>query len=187
MTTSERDAGQDSSGDGAAQAEPHFIQAVDQLENARDLDEAARQAGIVADVVIDVAIGTRSGVPARRSSRLAGAVCRWAAEPEAARADQLRRQPLSTSRASTRDASRPVKRFEASVEAFERMKRAGLSTEIFSVRRHRHLQHSSRACAEASPMCRSAATCSWTAEYLDIGGETNEKVFDDFAAVCSPW
>jgi D-serine deaminase-like pyridoxal phosphate-dependent protein len=42
---------------------PHFIQAVDEAKNARDLSDAARDAGIVADVVIDVAVGTRSGIP----------------------------------------------------------------------------------------------------------------------------
>ena len=42
---------------------PQFIQAVDFDQNARDLNDAAKEAGIVADVVIDVAVGTRSGVP----------------------------------------------------------------------------------------------------------------------------
>ena len=41
-----------------------FIQAVDFPQNARDLSDAARAAGVTADVVVDVAIGTRSGVPA---------------------------------------------------------------------------------------------------------------------------
>ena len=41
-----------------------FIQAVDFDQNARDLNDAAKEAGIVADVVIDVAVGTRSGIPA---------------------------------------------------------------------------------------------------------------------------
>jgi D-serine deaminase-like pyridoxal phosphate-dependent protein len=43
---------------------PTFIQAVDYEPNARDLSDAAREAGVVADVVIDVAVGTRSGIPA---------------------------------------------------------------------------------------------------------------------------
>ena len=43
---------------------PQFVQAVDYAPNARDLNDAAREAGIVADVVVDVAIGARSGVPA---------------------------------------------------------------------------------------------------------------------------
>ena len=32
--------------------------------NARDITDAAKEAGIAADVVIDVAVGTRSGIPA---------------------------------------------------------------------------------------------------------------------------
>jgi 3-hydroxy-D-aspartate aldolase len=42
---------------------PQFIQAVDFDHNARDLNDAAKAAAIVADVVIDVAVGTRSGIP----------------------------------------------------------------------------------------------------------------------------
>ena len=41
----------------------HFIQAVDEEQNARDLSAAAKEAGVSADVVIDVAVGTRSGIP----------------------------------------------------------------------------------------------------------------------------
>ena len=40
-----------------------FIQATDTEQNARDLSAAAREAGVTADVVIDVAVGTRSGIP----------------------------------------------------------------------------------------------------------------------------
>ena len=40
-----------------------FIQAVDTEQNARDLSAAAREAGVTAEVVIDVAVGTRSGIP----------------------------------------------------------------------------------------------------------------------------
>jgi D-serine deaminase-like pyridoxal phosphate-dependent protein len=43
---------------------PGFIQAVDYDQNARELNDAAKAAGVVADVVIDVAVGTRSGIPA---------------------------------------------------------------------------------------------------------------------------
>ena len=45
------------------QRSPQFIQAVDDEQNARDLSAAAKDAGVVADVVIDVAVGTRSGFP----------------------------------------------------------------------------------------------------------------------------
>lgn len=40
-----------------------FIQATDTEQNARDLSAAAKEAGVTADVVIDVAVGTRSGIP----------------------------------------------------------------------------------------------------------------------------
>src|SRR3982751_381138 len=45
-------------------ANPQFIQAVDYAPNAQDLSDAAKHLGITANVVIDVAVGTRSGVPA---------------------------------------------------------------------------------------------------------------------------
>ncbi len=41
-----------------------FIQAVDNPRNARDLQDAAKAAGIVADVVVDIDVIKRSGVPA---------------------------------------------------------------------------------------------------------------------------
>ena len=47
---------------------PQFIQAVDYEPNARDLQAAAREAGVTAPVVIDVAVGTRSGIPAGREA-----------------------------------------------------------------------------------------------------------------------
>ena len=68
-----------------------FIQAVDNPQNAQDLTDAAKEAGIVADVVVDVAVGTRRRA-GRRTGARAGAARRQAAEPEAARDDQLRRQ-----------------------------------------------------------------------------------------------
>src|SRR5262245_22726216 len=49
---------------GLKKRNPLFIQAVDSAAGARDLNDAAGNAGIVADVVVDVAIGMRTGVPA---------------------------------------------------------------------------------------------------------------------------
>ena len=53
---------------------PDFIQAVDEEQNARDLSAAAREAGVVADVVIDVAVGMRSGIPAGEGAVALGQV-----------------------------------------------------------------------------------------------------------------
>jgi D-serine deaminase-like pyridoxal phosphate-dependent protein len=157
---------------------PHFIQAVDQLENARDLDEAARQAGIVADVVIDVAIGTRSGVPAgdqavslaqyvdgRRNLKLRGLISYDGSAQHLKGFNTRREQTL--------------KRFEASVETFERMKRSGLSTEIFSGGGTGTYNILSRLAGVTDVQVGSYVFMD--CQYLDIGGETNEKVFDDFA------
>src|SRR5262245_39021909 len=49
----------------------NFIQAVDFEQNARDLSDAATEAKVVADVVIDVAVGARSGIPAEGALALA--------------------------------------------------------------------------------------------------------------------
>jgi len=57
-----------------AKKNPHFIQAVDFEPNARDLNDAAKASGIVADVVIDVAVGTRSGIPAADAPALARSI-----------------------------------------------------------------------------------------------------------------
>jgi 3-hydroxy-D-aspartate aldolase len=160
------------------QQNPDFIQAVDQLENARDLDEAARRAGIVADVVIDVAIGTRSGVPpGDQAVSLAEAV------------DSLKhlklRGLISYDGAAqhimgfTARHDQTLKRFEASVETFDRMARAGLSTEIFSGGGTGTYNILSRVPGVTDVQVGSYVFMD--CQYLDIGGKTNDKIFDDFA------
>jgi len=44
-------------------AHPQFIQAVDNKQNAQDLQDAAKEAGVIADVVVDLDVIRRSGVP----------------------------------------------------------------------------------------------------------------------------
>ena len=102
-------------------ANPQFIQAVDYPQNARDLNDAAREAGIVADVVVDVAIGTRSGIPAGDQALALGQLVDTLPQPEAARHHQLRRrraahqgvrEPASTTRCS--DSNRRSRRSSGS-------------------------------------------------------------------------
>ncbi len=69
-----------------------FIQAVDEEQNARDLSDAAKEAGVVADVVIDVAVGIAQRDPSGRGRRRAGAAHRQTAEPQAARHPVVRRR-----------------------------------------------------------------------------------------------
>ena len=160
------------------QQNAHFIQAVDQLENARHLDEAAREGGIVADVVIDVAIGTRSGVPAGdQALSLAQSV------------DSLKHLKLrglisydgaaQHIKGFTARRDQTLKRFEASLETFERMKRAGLSTDIFSAGGTGTYNIMSRVAGVTDVQVGSYVFMD--CQYLDIGGKANDMVFDDFA------
>ena len=108
-----------------------FIQAVDQEQNARDLSAAAKEAGVVADVVIDVAVGTRSGIPPGE-----GAVAL------AKLVDKLPNLKLRGMLAYDGGAQHikgfaarkehALKNIEPNAETFAMMKRAGLNMEIFS-------------------------------------------------------
>ena len=69
-----------------------FIQAVDYPQNAQDLSDAAKAAGVTADVVVDVAVGTRSGVPAGDQALALAQLDRQAAEPAVPRHARLRRR-----------------------------------------------------------------------------------------------
>lgn len=108
-----------------------FIQATDTEQNARDLSAAAKEAGVTADVVIDVAVGTRSGIPPGE-----GAVAL------AKLVDTLPNLKLrgllsydGGAQHITGFAARKAKTMEniaANAQVREAMTKAGLSTEIFS-------------------------------------------------------
>jgi D-serine deaminase-like pyridoxal phosphate-dependent protein len=156
---------------------PQFVQAVDYAPNARDLNDAAREAGIVADVVVDVAIGTRSGVPAGDQAialaqlvdklphlKLRGIVSYDGGAQHIkgfkARLDQT------------------LNRFAPSLETFERFKRSGLSTEIFSGGGTGTYNILPRAGGVTDVQVGSYIFMD--CQYLEIGGETNDEVFSDF-------
>ena len=110
---------------------PQFIQAVDFDQNARDLNDAAKEAGIVADVVIDVAVGTRSGVPpvddALALAKLVDTL------------PNLKLRGLLSYDGGAQHVigfaarkERALRNIEANAKTREAMHAAGLSTEIFS-------------------------------------------------------
>jgi D-serine deaminase-like pyridoxal phosphate-dependent protein len=110
---------------------PQFIQAVDDEQNARDLSEAARAAGVTADVVVDVAVGTRSGIPpgdgAVALAKLVDSL------------PNLRLRGLLSYDGGAQHvngfAARKTRALDGlaeNVKTWESMKKAGLSTEIFS-------------------------------------------------------
>jgi D-serine deaminase-like pyridoxal phosphate-dependent protein len=110
---------------------PAFIQAVDEAGNARDLNDAAREAGVVADVVIDVAVGTRSGIPPGDGAlQLAQLI---------AKLPNLRLRGILSYDGGVQHAAgfaarkeRALQTIAPNVETFEAMKKAGLPMEIFS-------------------------------------------------------
>lgn len=114
-----------------AKTSSRFIQAVDNEPNARDLSAAAREAGVTADVVVDVAVGTRSGVPAGDEAvalaklvdtlphlKLRGLLSYDGGAQHITGFGQRKAKTLEN--------------IEPNVRTFEAMKKAGLSTEIFS-------------------------------------------------------
>jgi 3-hydroxy-D-aspartate aldolase len=158
---------------------PGFIQAVDEEQNARDLSAAAKEAGIVADVVIDVAVGTRSGIPPGAGAlalaqlvdtlshlKLRGILSYDGGVQHAKGFENRRAQAL--------------KAIAPNVETFEMMKKAGLNTEIFSgggtgTYNIMHLVPGVTDVQVGSYLFMDM-------QYLAIGSETGDPVFNDFAS-----
>lgn len=108
-----------------------FIQAVDHPHNAQDLSDAAKAAGVTADVVVDVAVGTRSGVPAGdQALALAQLVDKL---------PNLRFRGMLAYDGGAQHIKgykarhdQSLARSQDALKTFERMKASGLNTEIFS-------------------------------------------------------
>jgi len=158
------------------QENAQFIQAVDHPANARDLNDAAREAGIVADVVVDVAIGTRTGVPpgARALAlgqlvdslphlRLRGIISYDGASQHVRGFDARREFTLT--------------RFQPSLDTFEQFRRAGLNTQIFSGGGTGTYNILSRVAGVTDLQVGSYIFMD--AQYLEIGGQNGGR-FDDF-------
>lgn len=156
-----------------------FIQAVDEEQNARDLSAAAKEAGIVADVVIDVAVGSRTGIPPGAGAlalaqlvdtlphlELRG-ILSYDGGVQHAKGFENRRE-------------RALKAIGPNVETFEMMKKAGLNMEIFSgggtgTYNIMHL-------APGFTDVQVGSYLFMDMQYLAIGSETGDSVFSDFAS-----
>lgn len=154
-----------------------FIHAVDEASNARDLDDAAKAAGVVANVVIDVAVGTRSGIPAGDDA--------IALAETIARLPHLRlRGMLSydggaqhiTGFATRR--STALANIEANVRVFEALKKKGLPTEIFSGggTGTYNIQHEVPGFSDVQV----GSYVFMDMQYLAIGNAAGTPVYDDF-------
>ncbi len=157
---------------------PHFIQAVDEEQNARDLSAAAKEAGVVADVVIDVAVGTRSGIPAGEGALALGrlvdtlpnlklrGMLSYDGGVQHAKGFQNRKE-------------RALQTIAPNVETFALMKKAGLNMEIFSgggtgTYNIMHLVPGITDVQVGSYLFMDM-------QYLAIGSENGDAVFNDFA------
>jgi 3-hydroxy-D-aspartate aldolase len=110
---------------------PGFVQAVDYDQNARDLSDAAREAGVIADVVIDVAVGTRSGIPPGEDAiKLAQLVDK---QPNLKLRGMLSYDGGAQHIAGyTARKDRALAAIEENARTQQKMKQSGLNTEIFS-------------------------------------------------------
>jgi D-serine deaminase-like pyridoxal phosphate-dependent protein len=154
-----------------------FIQATDTEQNARDVSAAAAAAGVTADIVIDVAVGTRSGIPPDESAvALAKLV------------DTLPNLKLrgllsydGGAQHITGFANRKTKALDAiepNLHVREAMHKAGLSTEIFSGggTGTYNIQHHVPGFTDVQV----GSYLFMDMQYLAIGGEDGNPVYKDF-------
>ncbi len=154
-----------------------FIHAVDEEKNARDLSAAAKAAGLTASVVIDVAVGTRSGIPAGDSAIAL-------AELVSTLPNLRLRGMLSydggaqhiTGFATRR--STALANLEANVRVFEALKTKGLPTEIFSGggTGTYNIQHDVPGFTDVQV----GSYLFMDMQYLAIGNAAGGAVYDDF-------
>jgi len=156
---------------------PGFVQAVDNPQNVKDLQEAAKAAGVVADVVVDLDVIRRSGVALGKPAltlaqmvdkmpnlRFRGILAYDGAVQHVMGFEKRRAQALKT--------------FEPVVETYDMMKAAGLNMEIFSGGGTG--TYDIMAEVPGLTDVQVGSYLFMDRQYMVIGGAKNETVFDDF-------
>lgn len=156
-----------------------FIQAVDNLKNARDLNDAAKAAGVIADVVVDLDVIKRSGVlngaPALELAQLVSklpnlrfkGILAYDGYGQHVKGYEARK-------------ANAIKVFEPILESYDLMKKAGLNMEIFSA--------GGTGTYNIMPFIRGITDVQvgsylfMDRQYMGIGGKNNETLYDDFAS-----
>ena len=155
-----------------------FIQATDSADNARLLSEAALSMNIVADVVVDVdpggnRTGITAGQPALQLAQLVdqlpglnlrGLLCYDGGSQHVKGFDQRKAQTLG--------------RLSAASETYGLFNSSGLSTEIFSGggTGTYNIDHETRGLTDIQV----GSYVFMDAQYIDIGGESNDEIYSDF-------
>jgi 3-hydroxy-D-aspartate aldolase len=159
-------------------AHRNFIQAVDEEQNARDLSDAAKAAGVVADVVIDVAVGTRSGIPAGEGAlALAQLVDKL---PNLTLRGMLSYDGgVQHAKGFANRKERALKTIEPNAATFDAMKKSGLNVEIFSGggTGTYSVQHLTPGFTDV----QIGSYIFMDMQYLAIGSEDGDPVYKDFA------
>jgi len=155
-----------------------FIQAIDNPQYVQDMQDAAKAAGIVADVVVDIDVIQRSGVipgaPALALAQLIGKMPNLkfrgilAYDGAANHIHGFQKRKVEV-----------LKNMEPIVKTYDMMKAAGLNMEIFSGG-----STGTYDMMQEVPGFTDVQVGSYLfmdRQYIEIGGANNEKVFDDFA------
>ena len=156
---------------------PQFIQAVDHVQNARALSDAAKEARVTADVVVDIAVGRRTGVPPGEQAvevaklvdtlpnlKLRGLI---SYDGSAQHIKGFAKRRLES-----------LQRYEPTIETVALMKKAGLNTEIFSGggTGTYNVMHEVSGFTDVQV----GSYVFMDAQYIEIGSETDEAVFNEF-------
>ena len=155
-----------------------FIQATDSANNARLLSEAALSMNILADVVVDVDPGgNRTGITAGQAAlqlaqlvdqlpglTLRGLLCYDGGSQHVKGFDQRKTQTLG--------------RLNAASETYDLFNNGGLNTEIFGGggTGTYNIDHETRGLTDIQV----GSYVFMDAQYIDIGGESNDEIYSDF-------
>jgi D-serine deaminase-like pyridoxal phosphate-dependent protein len=155
-----------------------FIQAVDNMQNARDLQDAARAAGIIADIVVDLDVINRSGIangqPALELAQFVDKAPNLKFHGVLAYDGAV--QHVEGFKARKEQA---FKTFEPVVGSYELMKKSGLNMEIFSGGGTGTYDMMYEIPGFTDVQVGSYLFMDH--QYMIIGGANNEKIMDDFA------
>ena len=156
---------------------PGFIQAVDNAQNAQDLQDAAKAAGIKADVVVDINVIRRSGV-------LPGAPALALAQ-QVDKSSNLRFRGILAYDGGVQHVmgydkrlSECLKNIEPAVLSYDMMKASGLNLEIFSGGGTGTYDMMNK--VKGFTDVQIGSYLFMDCQYMEIGGTNNASLYDDF-------
>lgn len=154
-----------------------FIQAVDNAENAADLQEAAKAAGIIAEVVVDLDVINRSGVPTGKAALVLA--------QQVDRSPNLRFMGILAYDGGAQHVkgyaprkTRTDRTFEPVVETYESLVKSGLNVEIFSGAGTG--TYDMMGDVPGFTDVQVGSYLFMDTQYMAIGSKENELLYDDF-------